>query len=261
MNKVLSTIGLTENESKIYIGYINNPNKSAAQMSRILKMDKSSCYKAVESLLSKGLIIRQGWQRGTTFSASNPDSLLDIYNSRENELKNQKDPLTDLIKRLKQESKTDRSTYISIDKGVEGLKLRMTESLVNNKEKLIRENFNNHPIFRDPEYVKFIEKHAKERVKKRIHIKELQSKIDRKSGIVVYKEIMRDLKKYLKEQRDLPENFKDNNSFRIWDDTAIILSSDENGEFIVLTIRDRYMVTLLKSLFDFLWLHSTPVRG
>jgi sugar-specific transcriptional regulator TrmB len=260
MDKRFEVLGFTDNEAKVYRGFLKNPRNSAAKISRILKMDKSSCYKAVEILINKGLLLRDGWKKGAIYSAANPEILNDLYNAKRTELENQKSPISSLIESLKFDQTDNRSTYISIDKGVEGLKLRMSEGL-ENKEKLIRENFNYHPIFRDPEYIKFVKKHAIERVKKKIHIRELQSKKDRKNGIEAYQEIMLELRKYLKEQRDLPESFKDNNSYRIWDDTVMILSSDANGEFIVLTIKDKYLVTLLKSLFDFVWEHSTPVRG
>lgn len=258
MNTVLKNLGLTDNEIKIYLGFHNSPNKSAAQIARLIKLDKSSTYKAVEELLSKGLVLRSGYNKGTLYKASSPSVLKDIYHSKQIELKNQSHILDSFIEQLKSNTTETRSTYISIDKGAEGLLLRMNEAL-ESKEKLIRENFNTHPIFRDPEYVKEVQRHAKERIKRGIHIRELQSKEDRESGMVTYGDIMIKLKKSLKEQRDLPSNYKDRNSFRIWDDTAIILSADDTGEFIVLTIRDKYLVTLLKSLFDFLWANSIPV--
>ncbi|MBI2356678.1 hypothetical protein HYV12_01295 [Candidatus Dojkabacteria bacterium] len=258
MNTILQKLGLTENESKIYIGFSRNPKRSAAQISRILHMDKSSAYKAVDSLLSKGLLIREGWKTGAIYSASSPDVLNDLYKAKEIELKNQKDLLYDFIFKLKSEKTDKRSTYISIEKGIEGLMLRMTESL-ESKEKLIRESFRHFGVFEDPKYIKFVKGYAKERIKKKIRIKELQSYKDRAKGVRVYESIMTDLKKYMKEQRDLPTTFKDKNGYRIWDNTATILSYDNSGEFIVLTIKDEYIVTLLKSMFDYIWGQSTPV--
>lgn len=259
MNKLLEKIGLTENESKVYLSLYRNPKKSAADVARILKMDKSSAYKAVDSLLSKGLIKREGWKRGAIYSSASPDILNNLYREKEVELWNQKIFLNDFIDKLKNEKTADRSTYISVDKGIEGLMLRMTESL-DCKEKVIREAFNHHPVSQDPIYIKFIEKLAKERVKRGIRIRELQPEIDRKGGIKVFKDIMTDLKKYLKEQRTPPKEFNDRNSYRIWDDTAIFLSYDDSDEFIVLTIKDKYIVSLLKNLYDFMWNHSTPVK-
>lgn len=259
MQEIYKTLDITENEAKVYEAFLKHENTSAANISRLLHLDKSSCYKAVETLLAKGLLLRAGYNHGIIYKAANPDVLKELYDSKKIQLENQNDMLQNLISKLKDSNTDERSTYISIDKGVEGLMLRMTESL-DSKEKLIRENYNHHPILSDIRYVNFIKKYAKERVKRKILLRELSTQTDRKIGIDIYKDIMINLKKYIKEQRTIPLEFTDKNSFRIWDNTAIILSYDDNGEFIVLTIRDKYMVTLLKSLYDFLWIHSIPVR-
>lgn len=260
MNDIIKALNLTENELKVYTAIYHNPKKSAAEISRILKMDKSSAYKATDSLRSKGLVKFDGWKKGVTYSATNPESLMNIIKSKEIEIKHQKEFVKNFIEKLRKENTEERLTFISIDKGKEGLMFRMTESL-NSKEKLIRESFHHHSISKDPEYIEFINIHAKERVKRKIHIRELQTENDRKGGIESFKEIMTNLKSYLKQQRTLPQDFNDNNSFRIWDDTVNFVSYDEKGDFIVVTIKDKYIVTLMKSIYDYLWRNGKEVTN
>ncbi len=259
MNNILEKLGLTENESKVYLGFNSNPNVSAAQLSRLLKMDKSSAYKATESLLEKGLVARNGWGKGFLYKSTDPESLFDLYRMKEIELHNSKDMLTEFIKNLKRDKPETRVTNITIERGLDALMAKIIDSVENNKEKIIREKFHHHDIFNNQIYVDFVLRSAKDRSKRKVFIKQLESKKDVMDRKGMFPGLMTDLVKYYKEVRVLPDTYNDPNSLRIWDNTAMILSYDEQGEFIILTIKDKYIVTLLKSFYDFLWESSSPV--
>ncbi len=256
---IRETLGITENELKVYKGFNSYPLKTAAEISRLLKMDKSSTYKAVDGLLSKGLLIREKWEKGFRFSASNPETLKNVYKQRIDELKSSRSQLDILVDELKARNNNTRLTYLSIDKGIEGLMLRITESL-ECKEKLIRELFHHHEVFTDKRYVEFVIESANQRSSKGIFIRQLEDKNDVEQRKGMFDNIMTRSKKYLKEVRLIPHDYTDKNSIRIWDDSAFILSYDDNGDFIVLTIKDKYIVTLLKSMYDYIWNQSKPIK-
>jgi hypothetical protein len=69
---------------------------------------------------------------------------------------------------------------------------------------------------------------------------------------------MIDQNKYLKKIRRLPSdvNFS-TNSLRIWDDTINIVSEDEQ-DFVIITLKDKFVSHMFKSMFDFMWSRSQP---
>lgn len=248
-NKSISALGLTENEFSVYSAFLKYGESSAANIARTIKMDKSSAYRATENLERLGLLIKNFKDRGTTYKAASPDILSELYASKKTHL----DLLIDDLK--KQSTSLTRSTYITVESGIESLQSRLNEGL-NCNEKFIREKFSNKfRYFNDENHVKFINNYAKERSKRGIKIIQLEDADWNPEG--PFKEIMTETQKYLKEVRKLPSDAKlGENSLRIWDDTINIISEDEFGEFIIITIKDKLVVKLMKDMYDFMWNRS-----
>ncbi len=248
-NNSIGALGLTENEFSVYSAFLKYGESSAAKIARIIKMDKSSTYRATENLERLGLLIKDYKDRGTTYKAASPDVLTDLYTSK----KSQIDLIVEDLK--KQSVSSTRSTYITIENGIGSLQFRLNESL-DSKEKLIREKFSNRfRHFSDQEHVKFINNFAKARTEKGIKIIQLEDTDWSPEG--PFKKIMTEKQKYLKEVKRLPTDAKfGENSLRIWDDTVNIISEDESGEFIIITIKDKLVVRLMKDMYDFMWNRS-----
>lgn len=248
-NISIKSLGLTENDFLVYSSFLKHGEMSAAELSRKIKMDKSSCYRAVENLSNLGLVIKTDKNDISIYQASSPEVMRDVFASKKTQL----DILIDDLKKASQSSA--RSTYMTIEKGLESLRFRMNESLGSN-EKFIREKFNNKfRFFDDPNHVEFVIDYAKERVKRNIKIIQLEEADWTEDSR--FEDVMIDTKKYLKEIRKLPQDamFGDN-SLRIWDDTVNIISEDDSKEFIVITIKDKFVVKLMKDMFDFMWNRS-----
>lgn len=245
----IKSLGLTENDFTVYSSFLKHGEMSAAELSRKIKMDKSSAYRAVENLTHLGLLIKISKNNISVYQASSPEVMKEIYTSR-------KTQLDLLIEGLKNENASStRATFMTIEKGLDSLRFRMDESL-DSKEKFIREKFNDKfRFFEDPEHVKYVIKYAKERVRRGIKIIQLEESdwaVDNR-----FEDVMVDTKKYLKEIKRLPMDAKlGENSLRIWDDTINIISEDGSNEFIVITIKDKFVVKLMKDMFDFMWNRS-----
>lgn len=248
-NNSISALGLTENEFSVYSAFLKYGESSAANIARTIKMDKSSAYRATENLERLGLLIKNYKDRGTTYKATSPDVLSELYESKKSQL----DLVIEDLK--KQSINSARSTYITVGSGLHSLQLNMNKSL-DSTEKLIREKFSNKfRYFNDKNHVKFINNYAKERTKRGIKIIQLEDSDWNPEG--PFKEIMTETQKYLKEVRKLPGDAKlGENSLRIWDDTINIISEDEFGEFIIITIKDKLVVKLMKDMYDFMWNRS-----
>jgi len=85
--KILSNLGLSENESKVYLAAISLGPATILQISRASQMKRTTVYSVIESLKQKGLIIVEikGWK--TKFVAENPTKLESIIEKRRQEFK------------------------------------------------------------------------------------------------------------------------------------------------------------------------------
>lgn len=250
--KTFELLGLTENDFLVYSAFLKHGEMSAAALSRKISMDKSSTYRASENLEKNGLLIKISGKKEISYQPANPDVLAELFASKRSQI----DVLVDELK--KESQSNERSTYITVEKGLPALQFRMTESL-GSKEKVIWEKFSDKfRYFDDKNHVKFVVNYAKERVKKGIKIMVLEEndwKADNR-----FEDVMIDTKKYLKQIRRMPPDAQmAENSLRIWDNTINIISEDENREFIIVTIKDRFLVNLMKEMFNFIWNRSKPI--
>lgn len=253
MRNILTKLGLTENEKDLYLAFLQYREKTAAYVARKIQMDKSSAYRAVEELEKRGLLIKHPKKKGTTYSANDPENLKQLIEQKRNKLESQEKDLDSFIKLIKKDLKQSiRQTYIKLEKGIESWQNAMDDAL-ESKEKLIRERFYlSAPQFRSEQHVKFVNNYVKRRVSKKIHIRQLDRSI---KGSTFY-EVMDTSEKLLKEVRILPDSLMDSNNFRVWDDTINIVSYDETKEFILITIKDKYVAELMKNMYDFIWKRS-----
>jgi len=256
MNTLLEKIGLTANESAVYLAFFKLKERTAAEIARTLHMDKSSCYRAVEELVKKGLLVTNPKKRGTTHSAVSPEVLKELMQTKKQELIIQEDFLNSYVEKLISENNTERKTYIKIEKGIEAVRNAMDRELeeASNTDKIMRERYRieNNPAFMSVEHIEWIKDYANRRVKAGVHIKQLfnPEKID------IVPSLMHNSKKLLKELRIMPKEVQATSGFRLAGDITCIISFDKNNDFIVVTFFDRFITELIKSMFDFIWIRS-----
>lgn len=254
MNTLLTTIGLTPNEASIYLSLLKQKEKTAAEIARTLHMDKSSCYRAVESLIEKGLIIANPKKRGTTHSAVSPDVLKDIHEQKIRELRNKRSELDQFISHLLKQEESRRSTFIKVETGIEAIRSGMDANLTAaiNTDKVIKEFYRlSFPYFKDPEHVAWVNNFAKRRIAAGISMKVI---VDF-AGEKIFQSLMKTDVKILKEIRLMPEEMKGLYALRISGDITTIISFDEKKNYIHITIKDRFVAQLMDSLFDFTWIN------
>jgi sugar-specific transcriptional regulator TrmB len=257
MDTLLQQLGLTENETKVYLAFLKHGEKVAAEISRILKMDKSSTYRAVETLITKSLLIPNPKIRGTTYSSANLEVLKKLITNKKIELETQSQTLNMLINQLKSSSNNETKTFIKVEKGIEAIKQSFADSL-ECKEKIIREKWSsNHPDLKEKNYVNFIYKTAELRIQKGILMRELSYTHEQ----TMYPTIEKTSKLILKEIRIMPDEIDKDISFRIYDHTMYLISLNELNELIIITIKDYFFVKLMKNLYDYIWSNSKPISS
>jgi sugar-specific transcriptional regulator TrmB len=255
MNTTLQNIGLTQNESAIYLAFLKHGQKTAAEIARILHMDKSSAYRAVEVLIAKGLLITNPQRRNTTHTAVSPEVLKELYRQKLNEFKNQESELDTLVKKLITQDESRRNTFIKVETGIEAIRNGMDQNLeaAIKSNKMIKEFYRlSFPYFQDPDHIKWVNSFLKRRLAAGVSIRQI---VDF-AGVDTFAPIMKTDKKLLKEIHLMPKEMKGLYGVRISGDLTNIISFDKDQNYIDITIKDTYVTLLMNSLFDFMWERS-----
>lgn len=255
MNTILEQIGLTPNESTIYLAFLKHKEKTAAEIARILHMDKSSCYRAVDSLVEKGLLLTIPRVRGTTHTACSPEVLKELMNVKKHELEKESGLLNDFVNKLLKDTEHKRTTFIKVEKGVQAVRDSMDVSLnaAIQEDKIIKERYRlDYPYFKDKGHVAWVNEFARRRIKAGVTIQQMVNFADQD----VFAPIMKTHKNLLKEIRLTPKGMDDVHALRIAGDVVTIISFDEKNDYIVITIKDKFVKELMEGLFDFIWERS-----
>jgi len=255
MNMLLRTIGLTQNESAVYLMFLKHKQKTAAEISRLLHMDKSSCYRAVESLVTQGLLITTPKKRGTTQSAVSPEILKELYHQKLSTLKQKESELDRFVSQLLKQDESKRSTFIKVETGIEAIRNGMDQNLdaAIYSSKVIKEFYRlSFPYFQDKDHIKWVNAFAKRRIAAGVSIRQI---VDF-AGVDTFAPIMKSDKKLLKEIHLMPKEMKGLYGVRISGDITHIISFDKQQNYIDITIKDTYVTLLMNSLFDFMWERS-----
>lgn len=255
MNALLEGMGFSKNETAVYLAFLKHKEKTAAEIARILSMDKSSCYRAVETLVGQGLLLTVPRRRGTTHTAASPELLKEIMKTRKQEMEKQEKALGEFVDKLMKDASDKRATYIRVEKGVQAVRDSQDANLeaALKGDKIIKESYRlDFPYFKDREHVAWVNAFARRRIKSGVAIRQLVNF----AGQSVFAPIMKTDKKLLKEIRLMPPDLTCMHALRISGDFITIISFDAREDYIVITIRDRFIKALMENMFDFIWNRS-----
>lgn len=255
MHTIFTHLGLTLNESAVYMMFLKHKQKTAAEIARVLSMDKSSCYRAVEALVQKGLLITIPKKRGSTHSAVSPEVLKQLYQQKILSLKQQESELDRFVSQLLKQDESRRNTFIKVETGIEAIRNGMEQNLeaASGSTKMIKEFYRlSFPYFQDPEHTKWVNEFAKRRIETGVSIRQIVDFAD----LHIFAPIMKTDKKLLKEIHLMPKEMKGLYGVRISGDITHIISFDKKQNYIDITIKDTYVTLLMNSLFDFMWARS-----
>ncbi|MBI2043759.1 hypothetical protein HYT24_00140 [Candidatus Pacearchaeota archaeon] len=122
INDTLISLGLTYNESKIYLCLNAEHELSASDITKKTGIHRRNVYDALNRLVDKGIVSQTSVNNKLTFSAVNPTHLLNI--ARENE-KNIQSILPGLKSAFEN---SPMKNSVKVYKGVKGIKACFTES-------------------------------------------------------------------------------------------------------------------------------------
>lgn len=152
MNKQIITskleqFGLDAVEVGIYLNLLERGAKTPLDLSRETNINRSKIYRYLDRLKAKRLVEEADKGRGLTLNAASPDSLELLILEKEQQVRNQKDILPELIKELSSLSACGGKAGFEVKHyhGTEGLKQMLWNHLAAKKEILVfgYENRNN----------------------------------------------------------------------------------------------------------------------
>lgn len=114
--KTLEKIGFSQNEIKVYLVLNDHGSTKAGRISKLAKIDRSSCYNALKLLLEKGLVSYAMIGQVKYFQATGPKILLDYVREQEEDLKK-------IIPELSERHKARKvDGQVRLFKGLKGVK-------------------------------------------------------------------------------------------------------------------------------------------
>lgn len=115
--------GLTNNETKIYVCLLHNSDLSASEVTKKTGIHRRNVYDAISRLLEKGIVNETLVNNKRRFNAVHPDNLMQIVETRKQELQSIIPDLTKLF----QAEKT--RNFVKIYRGIPGVRSSFTDSL------------------------------------------------------------------------------------------------------------------------------------
>jgi len=229
MENQLKQVGLTENESKVYLALIDLGPSLAGQISRKTGLHRRTVYDSVEMLIQKGLVGYILQNNRKLFQASNPNRILEIIQEKQN-------IITPIIEELnKKYTKTKEKEQTNFYKGKEGLKT-IFEDQLNSKEILI--------LGASPKAYEILEFyfHWYDKTRKTKKIK---------SRIIATDKNIKKTKIPFADIRYLPQKYSNPVALNIYNDkTAIILWATEP---IAILIKNKEIAEAYKQYFELMW--------
>lgn len=107
LHYLLKQVGLTYNEAKVYLYLLQIGTKLGADIHTDLKMDKSSCYRALNNLTEKNLIYAVGEERNRQFTANPPDHIDALVQAEEQKLLQTKKSLAEFQKQIQKSNENN----------------------------------------------------------------------------------------------------------------------------------------------------------
>jgi len=238
IEKILAKLGFSQNEIKVYLALNDHGSTKAGKIAKIAKIDRSSCYHSLTSLLEKGLVSYVLIGEVKWFQASGPKRLLDYIKEQEEDVKSILPELDARHKIAKIEGQ------VRLFKGIKGIKTIFLDMIRTGKDNYV---FGSEGQFaeRMPEFAVQFDRMKREKgIKTYMILRE-----ERVKGKNFYKP---DLKTNI--TKLIPDAYESSAVTNIYGNKIAIVIWTDEPEGIV--IENAAAAKAYKSYFDFMWKHT-----
>ncbi|MFP4424385.1 MAG: TrmB family transcriptional regulator [Candidatus Woesearchaeota archaeon] len=151
----LRRIGFSSNEIHVYLKLLERGSSRAGKLAKLLRVDRSSCYNALQTLASKGMASYVTIGKVRYFQPSPPERIIEF-------LKEQQDDCRQILPGLKDiEKRQVKEGQVQLYKGIRGIKALFSDILRTGKDNYV---FGSEGQFSEklPGFAKQFEKKKKE---------------------------------------------------------------------------------------------------
>lgn len=252
LTELLINLGLTDEESKLYLYLVKNGANTALKISRDLHLARTKVYRILDTLYGKRLVNQKLEGRGLKFETESFRNLDLLVKDQENKLNGLKNNLPILFEELNRISRTSSfSSKILYYEGVEGLKQVTWNSLKAQSELRIFE------IATMSQFLDFgfCEEVRQEFVNRKVHVRELcnQKKIAGWTNVTEFP------KKYWQCRYLDPKKLAMKFEILIYNE-VVCFYNYENEHIFCAEIYDSRLAEMQKQMFDFLWDSARKMR-
>lgn len=100
LNQYLQQLGFSDKEIAVYLCVLENGKLSAAAVSRITKINRTTVYSVSKELIKKGIIHEDLGGTNRYYTALSTDELRNLYKSQEVDLEQKKTVIEEVIREL-----------------------------------------------------------------------------------------------------------------------------------------------------------------
>lgn len=169
---ILKKLGLKDKEIQVYLTLLEKGATSVRNIAKITELNRGTAYEILKDLVKLGLVGYYHKDTKQHFMAENPETLIKILADRENELRNLKSKIEEIIPELKSLELADKDKPISkLYEGKRGVKFILSDLLTTMKSGREKEYFiYSVPGVREDVYAAYPEFNTK-RIKEKIKAK------------------------------------------------------------------------------------------
>lgn len=245
MHATLQKMGLSKNESAVYLALLDAGLSSAKPLIEKTKLHRQLVYDALDGLIEKGLVSYVLQAQWRYYRAADPRQFNDYYTKKEQKLRREQNTFNQLLPQLlKKQQATMEVQEVTVYKGKKGIKTLLDDILREGKalhsigtSDIQAEAFSYHLRFNLPQF-------HKERERKRVPFKVLLSE-DMKSRAKMFSKMKHS------QARVLPKAFTSNASTNIYGDKVSIMMWGSQPFGIL--IKSEEVARAQKKHFTLLW--------
>ena len=237
LSKQLSDFGLSKNEIAVYIALLSQGSDTASNIAEKAKLNRSTTYVQLDSLMNYGLASTFKKGKKTYFSPESPRNVKRLIDSKIKELEKERDNIEELIPELNElYSELGEAPDIRTFEGKQGLKT-MRQAVLDSGEKELYVAFNTDDLYQILNYDELYQ-FSSTRAKKGITTHTIYSMKGKKGmELVPPQELLRvDAKKY-------PLSA----DVYVYGDSVSLAAT--SGKIMGVTIKNKQIASTLRSLF------------
>lgn len=244
--EVLVNLGLSPEETDIYLSLINSGPQSAGQLAKSTKVKRTYIYSVSAGLIKKGLISQTKKGKTTVFSAMSPDKLSSLVETKRQLIEQAENTLESIMPSLKEKFEAvDTRPVVTYYEGVEGIKKVYRDTLKEKREILALVETSEVDL---NVYGWVTKEYVKERVKNDIKVRAIASS---GSKIAIYTGLN---KEELRETKVVSsEKFPFENEINIYGNKIAIINHKKGERLMGVIIDNKSVAETFRSWFELTW--------